>query len=143
MKKTLDVSQMIELRKLGYMKQWITEEQFNELTDQQKEVWYKWIRDHHYTFGEIYTHILSTSYPKWTTLNFPSIGEMIEFLEEHTRDQEYFSIRMERAASDGFAFPRGTLITQMDGVGVEIEDEPVLCDALWEAVVECLKKHES
>ncbi len=65
------------------MKQWITEEQFNELTDPQKEIWLQWCLDHHYSFQELYPYHTSITTEEKTILNFPSIGEMIEFLYEN------------------------------------------------------------
>jgi hypothetical protein len=133
------------------MKQHITFTQFNSLTLEQKKTvkrWWKPQDGDRYVLiigkGSRETHVcgkiemlpdgLSEAWPLF------SIGQMIDFLDEHTRDVEHFSIRIGRAASDGFVFPRGTLITQMDGFVNEIEDEPVLCDVLWEAVKEVVEK---
>lgn len=63
------------------MKQWITEDQFNELTDTQKEAWNQWCRDHHYTMKEVYVFDYYKDKPEMI-LNFPSIGEMIEFIAD-------------------------------------------------------------
>lgn len=112
------------------MKQHITIEQLNELSKKGRKNLEAW---HLITYSEYMN-------PNDGDIKLLSIGQMIEYLEEHTKDVEYFSIRMGRAASDGFAFPRGTLITHMDGVGIEIEDEPDLCEALWQAVREDLEK---
>lgn len=95
------------------MKQHISKEEYEALPMKARIAWHTW-EDRQ---GRL--------------VSLPNIGTMIEFLDEHTRDEEYFSIRMGRATK-GFAFPEGTLITHMDGVDIEIEDEPVLCDALWQ-----------
>jgi hypothetical protein len=113
------------------MKQWITETQFNELTQDQKNIWKKWCRVHHYTYHETYGPFTEdTNITKDSLANFPSIGEMIEFLSE----QEVSS----RNLND--KIPANRLICDSKGNKVVLAWSDIeLCDSLWEAVKEFLK----
>lgn len=64
------------------MKQRITEEQFNELSKEQKEIWIKWTKDHKYTMNELYPIKYSVKWDEDFIEGFPSIGQMIEILDE-------------------------------------------------------------
>ena len=55
------------------MKQHITEDQFNELTNDQKNEWYKFCRMNKHV-------VFDYGGDNFEVLHFPSIGEMIHFL---------------------------------------------------------------
>jgi hypothetical protein len=93
------------------MKQRITEEQFNELKEAQKEVWTEFCYSHHWTIRERYGMVIPPVDPL-LILGFPSIEEMMEFLLDH----ESFSWS-DYETSDPFNF----------------------CDSLWKAVKDKLK----
>ncbi len=105
------------------MKQRITEEQYNELNDKQKYTWYKAMLDAGH-------HMIVPNYDDGMLMleGFPSIGEMIEFLDINI-------IYLENEA--GYWGVKTTEDLQ------DIEPVPELCDALWEAVKEVLNKHEN
>lgn len=105
------------------MKQWITEDQFNELADEQKTVWLDWIKERGYTFAKIYPESRTFG---WMTLNFPSIGEMIEFLADNHKQYDGITYKDD----DGKLYIEPRYIN-----GWKIE---TLCDELWEAVKEIL-----
>ena len=66
-----------------------------------------------------------------------SIGQMIEFLDEYTNGYD-LNIRI-HSAGTGWQRP-GQRLVDIDGLPVnEIEDEEELCDALFEAVKEVLE----
>lgn len=108
------------------MHQKITIDQLNELSDKGKKIYWNYSKEKHWIKP-------NSDYDLW------SIGQMIEYLDENTKEYD-LSIRMGRARA-GFVFSVGTLITHIDGLPISsIEDEPDLCGALWEAVKEVLNK---
>lgn len=103
------------------MKQEITVEQLNELSPKNLIKIKRWALKRHY-YADL------------------SIGQMIEFLEEHTGGND-FDIRIHSAGS-GWKKP-GQRLVDINGLPVnEIEDEEELCDALWEAVKEVLENEK-
>lgn len=96
------------------MKQFITEEQFNELSKIHKEIWLKFCRRNKYV-----------QYDKggnnFMLVGFPSIGEMISFLDEQYTKGNRFSLSIERCANGWVLWETG-------------DEEKELCDALWEAI---------
>ena len=103
------------------MKQTISIEQFEELSEKAQDKLANWFADRE-------------NYP------FMTIGQMIEFLDEYAKELENdFNIRI-HSAGTGWERP-GERLTDIDGLGLnEIEDEVELCDALWEAVKNILDK---
>jgi hypothetical protein len=67
------------------MKQHITEEQLNELNDKQKDIWTRWMVSKGYYSGNYKAR-------DYLIDGFPTIGQMIEFLEEHDSDKCDFAI---------------------------------------------------
>lgn len=101
------------------MKQRITEKQYNEITEEQKETWYRFALEKRYTFVD--------EYPMWADsegwdvdrpqlLGFPSIGEMIEFLSEKK------GLGMPDHAGNALVWPM----------------DKELCDVLWKNVKEVI-----
>lgn len=101
------------------MKQHITEDQYNELSEDKKKIWYQWCLDHNYTmearYGQkdIYWPFIPDQ-----ILDFPSIGEMIEFILDHqqqiiTTGKYYKTLNWDKKLE--------------------------LCDTLWMSVQEILK----
>lgn len=103
----------------AYMKQHITIEQYNELSDGEKNLLSYWVVDH--PNGCCAPHITEI-YDGDALLN---IGQMIEFLDER---YENFDL-----ATGG----SGWMVYYKKGV---YETQEELCDALWEAVKEVLEK---
>lgn len=99
------------------MKQFITEDQYSELTKAQKQKWFDWATEHKHRFGDYYS-----GYAAWSEkhkagdlANFPSIGQMIEFLEKK--------------------FEQGVNVNHFHhGIGfknIVWDNKEELCDALW------------
>lgn len=112
------------------MKQYITEEQYNELSENQKKTWEKSMRNKGYTMEKVY----GPPGQYWpfipdSILNFPSIGEMLEFLGDHTNGIYSYPVIEDE---DGKKYLQSKYIN-----GNTLED---LCDWLWEAVKEILEK---
>jgi hypothetical protein len=99
------------------MKQYITEEQYNELPEDKKDIWFKWAVKHNYRMTDIYP--LLAEQENWDTdelATFPSIGQMMEFLGDEEMDR--FVMRY--------------------GETLPLNEQ--LCDELWEAVKAVLNK---
>lgn len=134
------------------MKQHITPEQLKELSPSgKKKLWELWEPkqgDLYYNYkngGAIFT-VRSMGRKKANRNDgkdkiYPilSIGQMIEFLDYHIDNLEI----------KGHSVPSGSLLGQSEYILVwdisggewnEIEDEQILCDALWEAVKEVLNE---
>ena len=95
------------------MKQRITEEQFNQLKEIQKEVWTNFCYQRGWTVRQEYGPWVAPSIDPNLILGFPSIGEMIEFLDDRAGD--YITGVIKPEAKD-------------------------LCDTLWTEVMEALEK---
>ena len=117
------------------MKQCIYEEQYNELSLKQKKAWEKLMVKYGHTMKENYGWWLEKNYDPKMLVSFPSIGQMIEFLDDN-----------------GDKWDLGAIMT----IGIKISSDPNeignesidygsievggLCDALWEAVKDILKE---
>lgn len=134
MKKTIEINQLKELSSKSLLK---------------LKQWYYGCRG----YGDLVTHDnpLFDQSCIWETAVFGlnavqgdpipilSIGQMIEFLDEHVDGIE---IKIRRAGY-GFTFPEDTLVVDVyGGPWSEIEDEPELCDALWYAVKSVLEQDD-
>jgi len=118
------------------MKQHITEEQYNELSENQKKTWEKSMRNKGYTMEKVY----GPPGQYWpfipdSILNFPSIGEMIEFLD---REDAMLDISREINKKPFASVWHIDLIEKKNLKSLAVK--PELCDALWEAVKEILEK---
>lgn len=119
------------------MKQHITVEQLNELSENGKKVWASFINGVDKPWdGGSYILIEDENDISWCS----NIGKMIEFLDEYAKKENNdFDIRLHSAGS-GWMQP-GQRLVDIYGLPVsEIEDEPELADALWEACREILEK---
>lgn len=94
------------------MKQWITEKQYNELSKDNRLKWHKWAVEKHYTFDEVYPGMEELSGD--SIVNFPSIGEMIEFLHDKKEKKLIY-------------------------VHTQTKEVKTLCNDLWKAVKEVLE----
>jgi hypothetical protein len=65
---------------------------------------------------------------------------MIEFLDEHEECLDIRGSRMHNSYLTGV--PDNTIVWSIWGNWSSVEDEPNLCDALWEAVEGVLEKAE-
>lgn len=119
------------------IKQRITESNFNELTNPQKERWLKWCWAHNYTMRYEYGDSISdVEFGPKDILGFPSIGEMIEFLDEKAA---WFS---GVARLQPYSWSIGMLTDSAEDHGPEFVERYCnreLCDALWEGVKEILE----
>jgi hypothetical protein len=121
------------------MKQHITTDQLAELTEKQREKlndWY-WGRTKIIAFRYYKNNgktLQKAVLPKDVNVNpeFLTIGSMIEFLDEHVTNFELRGGRMGKSYL--IDVPDNSLVWHGWSGDLEIEDEPVLCDALWEAV---------
>jgi len=106
------------------MKQWITEEQFNELIAKQKDTWYQFLRKDK-------DSIENTT----MVVGYPGIGEMISFLHENyptnITDAEEWHV-------DIWTKPKNSKDQKPDHQYLKSFHSMELCDALWEAVREVL-----
>ena len=121
------------------MKQYITPEQLNQLSDRGKERLVKWIE------SKLEPPIPGSAYIGPTSSDhqicyFMTIGQMIEFLDENTDNFELRSGRMGKSYL--IDVPDGSVIWHGWAGDTEIEDEFVLCDALWEACKEVLNEEK-
>lgn len=131
------------------MKQHITIEQLNELTDKGRERLREWWKPK--TLGELF-YDPEHGYVAWNPstpmkmriaevepLPILSIGQMIEFLESQLEFGRI--IELTRDVNNPAWFVE---ICELDGAdrfeGGVIFHEPELCDTLWEAVKEVLEK---
>ena len=103
------------------MKQHITKEQWNELTEKQAETFTEWETNLGYFSKERYIALNKIN----EDLNNPSIGEMIEFLGDDFKEIRYVS-----GSWKVFFYIKGELIELLG---------KNLCDSLWEACKEKLK----
>lgn len=112
------------------MKQRITEEQFNELSTKEKDVWLNWMYDHKYTIRELYPLFHSYLEVEQNLIDgFPSIGQMIEFLEESKVFEEDDCL-VNFFSSSTFGIKIGWY---------DISNEKVeFCDVLWKVVKQIL-----
>ena len=133
------------------MKQHITEEQLNELSDKAKErlgEWWKLQYQNHKlsegdpilylkTWGRTPDYFYVDRVRPKHTLPLLSIGEMIEFLDENYKD-----IRINHDKNiEGFAWQFCHYYQDIRERGYRYHNrKPELCDALWEAVKEVLEK---
>jgi hypothetical protein len=140
------------------MKQHITVDQLNELSDKAKEKLRGWWKpeefdlvlvrmdsvkenrhvDHIFTYSEL-SQVKKPEYIKKDNLPLPSIGQMIEFLDDHDflHDGTF-----ENGTINKFEKFNSNLSGKGEfiGWGVMYEDsKPELCDALWEAVKQVLE----
>jgi hypothetical protein len=99
------------------VKQHITEEQFNELSFHASNMLADWMGKHKYKNV------------------FPTIGQMIEFLDEHLERHGYIDQYHDHNIVVGEAGWNGD-------VSIGWNDYEELCDALWEAVKEVLNSPE-
>lgn len=90
------------------MKQHITDKQYQELSDKIKIIWLAWAKDKGYG-----------------VLVNPSIGQMIEFLDEHGH--------LELQRKDGLEENYWYVLFEQSLI-----DKNEVCDALWEAVKDIL-----
>lgn len=109
------------------MKQWIIEDQFNELSEKQKDIWHQWCLDHKYTMKERFPFDYYKDKPDMI-LGFPSIGEMIEFLSEHG-----YNLSVDQMDKAPKSWWRVCYLEML------IDDKDDLVDGLWEATKEALK----
>lgn len=119
------------------MKQHITEEQFNELSDEQQKVLFDFIGKRWFP-NSFEQHRTSNI---WIWCRSLHIGDMLEFLDENG-GEKYIRISVARAPAVIEGFPRKWIVGQYDDGfhhAVMLEE---LCDALWEIVKEILNgKH--
>ena len=106
------------------MKQWITEKQFNELTEEQKSDWYQFCRKNGYV-------IYDYGGNDFKTRDFPSIGEMIEFIDAVDENASPLDISRQLQASTQNKIGWCVYFN-----GNHFADS--LEDALWEVVKEIL-----
>lgn len=120
------------------MKQHITPDQLNELSDKGKERLREWWKPKDGDFYENGGHVeivpddwMKYGWRPWKGyIPLLSIGQMIEFLEEHG---ELFDVVKN-------FFDYGTTKATFEDVGLKEEaDKLEICDALWEAVKEPLE----
>lgn len=122
------------------MKQHITIEQLNELTDKGRERLREWWKPK--TLGELF-YDPEHGYVAWNPstpmkmriaevepLPILSIGQMIEFLGQKTIEIDAYEQRWDSWAVG---------VWERDGMSIRHESSE-LCDALWEAVKEVLEK---
>ena len=113
------------------MKQNITPEQLDELSNKAKDKLNKWMQDHNYHSYKSVTTIATTGETITGYVITPlSIGQMIEFLENNTKYQFYIF----RRTLDW------KIIHEELQYGKTLNIK--LCDALWEAVKEVLNNKE-
>lgn len=112
------------------MKQHITEKQFNELGDDQKERYYELSSSMFYI---VVTKGISVTNGKTSKVNYSvpmwSIGQLIEFLGD---DLGCFNSEYDETSDINFS----KWLVQDNS---KLFQEQELCDALWEAVKEKLK----
>ncbi len=113
------------------MKQHITARQFHELSHNNQDKIKSWVAGLYQQEAEEQNPMCFVSISPLVQSDWLlNIGQMIEFLDEHSKD---FGLRLHKH--------NGKLLTDIDPmIKDEIEDEPELCDALWEAVKEILEK---
>lgn len=112
------------------MKQNITSEQLNELSEKGKDRLSEWWTSHYYG-KELPENVECSAYDTEAYISSPlceygvepllSIGQMIEFLSDHDRDWHY---EIEQWGLNDVC---------------EMPDVEELCDSLWEAVKEVLE----
>lgn len=110
------------------MKQRITPEQLNELSEKGKRILREWEINRNY--APYHGPSISPSVPieeKWYRLIQPTIGQMIEFLDE-------------RWQPDIVGYYNGAWKVIV-GDNIEVVGEE-LCDALWKAVKDVLESEE-
>ena len=117
------------------MKQHITQKQWNELSDKQKIKWFKFVlndysfkgyKDSGYNRVDYYEMV---EFGCFERIGEPSIGQMIEFLEELVpiiEPHEYWRVIINAS-------------TEPDTKEITFEEDE-LADALWEAVKHKLNK---
>ena len=113
------------------MKQHITIEQLNELSNEGKEKLRKWCDKKDYIKADIMA--LATNKPM--PLPLLNIGQMIEFLQGNLINIE----TIEQAGEVGECPPLKFMITSSID-SFDDQESLELCDALWEAVKEVLKR---
>lgn len=123
------------------MKQHITPEQLNELTEDQKVKYDKWYRSKYAPMADDDLYIYTSEDGTVKRYDLPplSIGQMIEFLDEHIEGLDITGRRMYESFLIDIS--DNTMVWDIwGGEWSSIEDEPVLCDALWEAVKSVLDR---
>ena len=109
------------------MKQHITKEQWDELSDEQKKVWY----------GKVLPYAIPEYCLGIQEAILPSIGQMVEFLGDSCqaeKEEYYFAPKIDTCYHNG----KYNYNTNNDEVVINWEGE--LADALWEVVKEKLNK---
>ena len=123
------------------MKQHITKENLDTLSNKGREKLASWYADWQFKQGNQFVGLpLEVIDEKTMRVKVPlmSIGQMIDFLDEHMKGID-IRIRHCNYKSKSI-YKEGTLITDIYGRNWSVvEDEPNLCDALWEAVKEILE----
>lgn len=108
------------------MKQHVTKEQFNECSDAVKQRW------NEYAVQRGFIRLVKKNDPEmfatitYAEMDLPTIGQMIEFLNENVK---HFSIMKNQDESEWLIGYVNYLYRNKD-----------LCDSLWEAVKEVLNK---
>lgn len=103
------------------MKQHITKEQFDELSEKGKKEFKEWLDKKDYYVLKI------LGIPKYEI----NIGIMIEFLDEHLQGL-CLDLDINKGKVGGNCYINGNTISSLN--------PPEFCDALWEAVKEILNK---
>lgn len=113
------------------MKHNITIDQWNELSDSLKLAYQKWCSSNGYEKPR--THIINhPNLSKGRLFNAPSIGQMIEFLDNKSSTFEELIIICKHDSDHG--------VNYVVVVNALINNSEELCDALWDHVVTKLEK---